>query len=441
MSEQAKTRGENERELLSLWEEIARVGSREAYIERELEAKGLHVERKPTAEMTDEARAAYKRALAQEASERRALRRRTWEAYRAAHIVHLGDGVYFNDAATADRFDLPEPDARAHDNELPRLDSPKDLADALGMTINELRWLSYHREAATTLHYKPFTIPKRDGSLRTIWAPMPRLKAAQRRILERIVERLPVHGAAHGFLAGRSIVTNARPHAGADLVVGLDLSDFFPSVTWRRVRGIFRKGGYREQVATLLALLCTEAPREIIEHEGETYYIAMGPRVLPQGSPCSPALTNTLCFRMDARLSGLARSLGYRYTRYADDLTFSLLRDEGDASQVGLLLYGVRRIVRGEGFRLNEAKTRLKRKSRRQQVTGMVVNHTSEPRAPREVKRRIRAALHRLQSGRALPEGESLEKLRGLAAYVNQAEPELGARLLEALGELGKPGV
>ena len=105
-------------------------------------------------------------------------------------------------------------------------DSPDDLARELGITIGQLRWLAYHRDAARHIHYRRFTIPKRDGSERAIWAPLPRLKAAQRWILRNVVERLPVHGSAHGFLAGRSVVTNAAVHADSKLLVQVDLSDF-----------------------------------------------------------------------------------------------------------------------------------------------------------------------------------------------------------------------
>src|SRR5262249_10503411 len=150
-----------------------------------------------------------------------------------------------------------------------------------GLTIPELRWLAYHRDAATRIHYRRFTIPKRDGTERAIWAPLPKLKATQRWILRNIVERLPVHGAAHGFLAGRSILTNAEAHAKPAVVVKMDVKDFFPTVTLRRVKGIFRRSGYLEQVATLLALICTESPREVVEHNGTTYYVSLGPRCLP----------------------------------------------------------------------------------------------------------------------------------------------------------------
>src|SRR5690606_26053703 len=115
-------------------------------------------------------------------------------------------------------------------------------------------------------------------------------------------ERLPVHGAAHGFLHGRSIASNAAVHKDAAVLLKVDLKDFFPTVTLPRVKGVFRKAGYREQIATLLALLCTEAPRHVAEVEGQTYYLSLGPRCLPQGAPTSPAITNTLCLRLDRRL-------------------------------------------------------------------------------------------------------------------------------------------
>src|SRR5262249_7405194 len=263
---------------------------------------------------------------------------------------------------------------------------------------------------------------------------LPKLKAAQHWILHNIAEKLPVHGAAHGFLSGRSTLTNAAVHGGARLIVKMDVRDFFPTVTWRRVKGIFRKAGYREQVATLLALLCTEAPREVVEQDGQTYYVSLGPRCLPQGAPTSPALTNTLCLRLDRRLSGLAKRLGYRYTRYADDLTFSLPADHKGKPGLGTLMGWARRIVEAEGFRLHPDKTRVHRSGGRQQVTGLVVNGDAAPRVPRAVRRQLRAAAHNLSQGKPLREGETVERLAGYAAYVHMTDPKLGAQLFSALG-------
>ncbi len=423
-------------DLVALWRVVAEAGGVDSYVQQQLVERGFLVDRRDTDRMSKAELGHYKKELKAEAAERRKLKAEAWAAYRSSHIVHIGEGVWWNDAATMDRWDLDEPEARAAENELPRIDGPTDLAEALGLTIGQLRWLSYHREAARSVHYVRFTIPKRDGSERPIWAPMPKLKEAQRWILRNVVEHLPVHGAAHGFLAGRSVVTNAAAHCGSRLIVKMDLKDFFPTITWRRARGVFRKAGYREQVATLMALICTEAPREIVEWQGQTWYVALGPRCLPQGAPTSPAITNTVCLTLDRRLTGLASKLGYTYTRYADDLTFSLPTSHEGPDRIGALIGAVEHIVSDEGFVVHPDKTRIQRAGRRQQVTGLVVNGEGRPRVPRQLKRQLRAALHNLRRGKPLPPGESLSRLVGYAAWIHQAEPQLGGALLEALGKL-----
>jgi RNA-directed DNA polymerase len=423
-------------DLIALWRTIVQAGGIPAWVDAQLQARGLLVTRRDAATLSDREREAYKKELKAEAEERRRLRKEAWQAYKANHIVHLGEGegVFWTDAAGPDRWDLPNAEERAAENELPPLDAPQQLAEALGLTVAQLRWLAYHRDAATHLHYRRFVIPKRGGGERAIWAPLPTLKAAQHWILRNIAEKLPVHGAAHGFLPGRSTLTNAALHTGARILVKMDVQDFFPTVTLRRVKGIFRKAGYREQVATLLALLCTEAPREVVELDGQTYYVALGPRCLPQGAPTSPALTNTLCLRLDRRLSGLAKRLGWRYTRYADDLTFSLPADHAGKPRVGTLLGVVRRVVEAEGFRLHPEKTRVHRSGGRQQVTGLVVNGSGPPRVPRRLRRQLRAAVHNLRQSKPLKEGETVARLAGYAAYVHMTDPGLGAKLLAALG-------
>jgi retron-type reverse transcriptase len=417
-------------DLLSLWRAIERAGGIDSYVDGQLSERGFLVERRAVDAMSDRERDAYKKQLKEESARRRELRREAWQAYRARHIVHLGEGIYWNDQQTNDRWDAPDAEERAAENELPPLDSPRDLAEALGLTIPQLRWLAFHRDAATSIHYRRFTIPKRDGSERAIWAPMPTLKAAQHWILRNITEKLPVHAAAHGFLPGRSIRSNAMSHTDSRLVLKLDIKDFFPSVNFRRVKGIFRRAGYREQVSTLLAMICTEAPREVVEQGGTTYYVALGPRCLPQGAPTSPSLTNTLCLRLDRRLGGLARSLGWRYTRYADDLTFSLpAAHEGDP-RLGTLLGSARRVVESEGFAVRVDKTRVARAGARQQVTGLVVNGDLPPRVPRRLRRQLRAAAHNLRLGRPRPDADPVDRLAGLASYVCMTDPALGAALL-----------
>ena len=420
----------------TLWRSIFQAGGIQEYINAQLTERGFLVERRETDKMSDKELKEYKKRLKAEAEERKKLRQEAWQAYKANHIVHLGETIFWTDKTGPDKFDLPNAEERASENELPPLDNPNQLAEALELTIPELRWLAYHREAATKIHYVRFTIPKRDGKERAIWAPLPKLKEAQRWILRNIVEKLLVHGSVHGFLAGRSTLTNAEQHTNSRIILKMDIKDFFPTVTLPRVKGVFRNAGYRDQVSTLLALLCTEAPREIVEHQGKQYFVALGPRCLPQGAPTSPGLTNTLCLRMDQRIQGLANKYGWRYTRYADDLTFSLPNDHKGPPKLGTIMGLVRRIVEEEGFTIHPDKTRVARSGSRQKVTGLVINGEGEPRVPRKLRRQIRAAIHNLKQGKPLKEGETLDTIKGYAAYIYMTDPKLGEQLLEAVNAL-----
>ncbi|WP_375789579.1 hypothetical protein ACE10Z_21005 [Bradyrhizobium sp. Pha-3] len=123
---------------------------------------------------------------------------------------------------------------------------------------------------------------------------MPRLKRTQYWVLDNILARVPLHDAAHGFAAQRSILTNARNHVGRDVVINLDLKDFFPTLTYARVKGLFEALGYAEAVAIPLALLWTEPMVDEVALDGERHFVADGPRLLPQGAPTSPAITNLI---------------------------------------------------------------------------------------------------------------------------------------------------
>lgn len=423
------------------WAEIAEAGGIDAWVVAELKTKGLWDDVVDTSTLSDRERKKYKARREEERKVRKVLRRHAWAEFRRNHLVHVGAGVFYHDTADVDRFDIADPDARRQDNALPTLAHVGELAKELGLSVSRLRWLVFHREVDTGTHYHRWHVPKRDGSLRLISAPKPELKGAQRWIARNITEHLPVHGAAHGFVPGRSTVTNAAVHAGAQVVVKLDLEGFYPTITMPRVKGLMRKAGYGEQVATVLALLCTESPREVIELRGKPHHVAIGPRSLPQGAPTSPSITNALCLRLDRRMQGLASKLGFRYTRYADDLTFSW-HAEGEAP-VGKLLHRVRSIVGSEGFAVHPRKTRVMRSGRRQKVTGLVVNAPSSAegapevapaRVPRKLRRTLRAALHNRGKGKDGP--DSLDRLHGFAAYVYMTDPEQGRPLLEQAAAL-----
>jgi hypothetical protein len=199
------------------------------------------------------------------------------------------------------------------------------------------------------------------------------------------------------------------------------------------VKGVFRRAGYREPIAILLALLCTEAPREVVEFDGKTYYVSLGPRCLPQGAPTSPAITNTLCLRLDRRLAGLAAKLGWRYSRYADDLTFSRPADHQGDDHLAAMMGTVKKVAAEEGFRIHPEKTRVLRQGGRQQVTGLVVNGDAPPRTPRSLRRQVRAAVHNLSRGKPLQDGETPQTLRGYIAYIAMTDPVLAQTLGEQL--------
>jgi len=348
-------------------------------------------------------------------------------------VVFLGRGV---SGGLADRRANVEKLQRL---QLPTLATPADLANALNLSIPRLRWLAFHSEAAAVTHYVRFQVPKKSGGLRELSAPHRDLAAAQQWILMHILEKIPAHVAAHGFVPGCNTLSNAGPHVGRAAVANLDLKDFFPSISFPRVKGIFQELGFSPAVATVLALLCTECPRRKVEYAGRVLHVATGPRALPQGACTSPALSNLLARRLDSRLAGLAGKLGFTYTRYADDLTFS---GSGEAAaKLGYLLARVRHIVAGENLTVNEGKTRVQRPGTRQTVTGIVVN--KRPNVPRRVTKRLRAILHQAaKSGLAAQNRDRRDNfphwVGGMIAYVQMVNPDKGRRLREQFAKVAE---
>ncbi|MFM8582253.1 MAG: reverse transcriptase domain-containing protein [Planctomycetaceae bacterium] len=263
---------------------------------------------------------------------------------------------------------------------LPLLRTPEELARWLELTPAQLAWLAARfRDPNDTPsqpgadHYHRRWVAKRRGGRRLIESPKQLLKQTQARILEQILDRVPPHPSAHGFRRGHSIVSNARPHVGQAVVLRLDLANFYPSVTYNRVVALFRSLGYCREVACWLARLTTTvAPAPLLLNASATERALFRRRHLPQGAPTSPALANLSAFVSDLRLAGLARSFDVRYTRYADDLTFSGPATLRNSLRVFLPL--VRQILKQERFTLHPGKRRVERASQRQQVTGVVVN-------------------------------------------------------------------
>ncbi|HHD7445149.1 TPA: reverse transcriptase family protein [Citrobacter braakii] len=382
----------------------------------------LHKERKKAAlEKREQTRIARNQA--------RYERSRQWHQKQQSEITYLGDGFSFG------LDDIEHNEARLQQQNLPLLADSQALAMAMGITLNELRFLCFQKDVSRINHYRRFTLVKKSGGERLISAPMPRMKRAQYWILENILNRVTLHDAAHGFVPGRSILSNALPHVNQAIVVNLDMQNFFPTVSYRRVKGVFRQLGYAEQTATELALLTTEPEADQVVLDGENWYVQQGQRFLPQGAPSSPALSNIICRRLDSRLHAMANKLGFTYTRYADDMTFSCKDKKANVQQ---LLWRCKQIVQDEGFRVHPEKTRVMRKPQKQEVTGIVVNE--KPSLDRKTLKRFRALLFQIardgMEGKRWGAGELMASLEGYANFVALVAPEKGIPLQKQVIDL-----
>lgn len=326
--------------------------------------------------------------------------------------------------------------ARLQRLNLPRFQTPEELAKWLEMPLGQLAWLIHRfdeeQRAADqrASHYFYRWIKKRSFGRRLIEAPKSKLKRVQWRILEQILSRVPCHPAAHGFLAGRSIVTNAQPHVGQRVLLKLDLEQFYPSVSFNRVVAIFRSLGYSREAAIWLGRLTTTTLPADLLRDGHPDLAPYLGRRLPQGSPTSPALANLSAFPLDLRLAGLARSFGAQYSRYADDLTFS--GDEKFLRSLAVFIPLAQKIIRSERFRVNKTKRKVIRNNQRQVVTGVVVN--SRPNLSRREYDRLKAILTNcVRRGPSTQNHDRHENfaahLLGKIAHVAQLNPARAAKL------------
>ena len=332
---------------------------------------------------------------------------------------------------------------------IPKIESERELAEWLRLSESELEWfadlkgIAARSREARLRHYWHRVLRKSSGGVRLIEAPKQFLKHIQRRILNEILDPIPVHPAVHGFVKGRSVKTFAVLHVGRRAVLRMDLKDFFPSFGGRRIQAFFRTMGYPERVADLLGGLCTNTtPRDVWKQAGfaiggEEMFAARqcyGRPHLPQGAPTSPALANLCAYRMDCRLNGLARASGATYTRYADDLAFS--GDEAFERSVERFAARASAIAMEEGFSVHHRKTRIMRQGVRQHLAGVVVNEQAN--VVRADFGRLKAILTNcVHHG---PETQNREKhpafrmhLEGKVAYVEMVNPQKGARLRKIL--------
>ena len=263
-----------------------------------------------------------------------------------------------------------------------QLKTRKDLADLLQVSDYQLRYhlYIYPQDKA----YTQFKIPKKSGGYRIITAPQTSLKILQCKLNQVFKSIYKPKFSTHGFTIGKSILTNAQQHLKQGYILNLDIKDFFPSINFGRVRGLLMAKPYdcTQEVATVLAQICC--------YNNE----------LPQGSPCSPIISNMICARLDSQLQRLSSKNRCIYTRYADDITFSTSRYKFPQSLAYFSIEsndfviggGAKQIIEDNGFKINLSKVRLQSKYGHQEVTGITVNEKLN--INRKYIRNIRAILH-----------------------------------------------
>jgi len=257
----------------------------------------------------------------------------------------------------------------------------RELAQILGVEYKILAFNLY--KLTDNVKYIEFEIPKKNGGQRLITAPNSGIKYIQSNLSKLLLNVYQAKNCTHGYVKDKSIKTNAKTHLNKKTVINIDLENFFPSINFGRVRGIFKSYpfNFNDIVSTTLAQICC--------YKGS----------LPQGAPTSPIVSNLICYRLDNHLLDLAKKGKFVYTRYADDITFStnvfpVPIEIGNIVENNLIISEeLSSVIKANGFSINEKKTRYAHKNNRQEVTGLIVNG-KKPNINRKYIRNVRAMLH-----------------------------------------------
>ena len=281
--------------------------------------------------------------------------------------------------------------------------SKNDLARFLGINLRQLDRMLNRLES----FYRPKRIPKKDGTPRTLLIPSGRLKEIQRNIKTVILSRVDWPDSVQGGVRGRSVRTSALRHVGKDLVIAMDVKDFFPSVSPTKVSTVFTRLGMSPEVCGILTKLTTWNNQ------------------LPQGAPTSTDLANLALAQVDARISGLCRQQGFTYTRYVDDITVS-----GMAKLTGFKnLLG--RIIEEEGFLVKHQKTEIMPRNKRQLVTKVIVNEKLN--LPKEQRQQLRLDVLRANSP------ELSASLKGRINWLRYLNPESAGGVMDVVRAARQP--
>ena len=321
-------------------------------------------------------------------------------------------------------------------NNLPVIFSPKHFALLCGIEYSKLQSIVANRN----YHYSHYLISKKRGGYRSIMAPYRDIKELQKWIKINILDKIQFGPCVTGFVKERSILYNAKIHENQEVILNLDLSNFFETINERRVYGVFKSLDYAHNVAFEFAKICTASTIEVMsnndpDHANDPYIFYMEP-VLIQGAPTSPGISNIICKRLDKRLLGLANKLGVSYSRYADDITFS-----GKAEDIPKISL-IKKIIEEEKFAINWDKVGKYKVGQRQMVTGLLIN--DGVRIPQKYKRDIYRHLHFCKKYGAVShfnrinpdKGYGKDWLLGKILFVHSIEPVEAKKMMAMVQQI-----
>ncbi len=303
---------------------------------------------------------------------------------------------------------------------LPIMSTMEDFSSQINLTTRTL----YHFSTKSSKFYKTIHTTKANGKIRILHSPSAEMKAIQAWILRNILEKLPTHKSATGFIRKQSILVNAERHRENSFCLCLDITDFFNNTSKKKVFTFFRSLGYPDQIAITLTNLCT--------HENG----------LPQGGVSSPALSNLVNTRLDHRISSYVGKRNIVYTRYADDITIS----SNNSDQLYKAKKVIEKILDDEGYQLNSTKTRFLRPGALRKITGLVISDDNNSiGVGRKEKRILRAKIHQSLNSTTMNKSEKLKKenhIQGWLNYLNSIDKNsvryLGEYYAKEILKIGK---
>ena len=290
---------------------------------------------------------------------------------------------------------------------LPVIQDLDEFADEIRLSVSTIK----KYVAFADHYYLTYGIPKKTGGKRQIAQPSRELKAIQSWLLRNILDKLSSSTASKGFELRASIYDNAFPHIGSNVLLSLDIDNFFPSIPANKVYGVFHSLGYNKNISSAFTSICT--------FKG----------FLPQGSPASPKLANLVCLKLDSRIQGYAGKNGIIYTRYADDITLSCQ----SIKKIEKAKSFIQTIIKDEGFRVNKQKTRLMGLRRKKSVTGLVVC-SNKAGVGREVYREMRVKIHHLFTGKA----DNYSHINGWLAFIYGVDKGIFKKLSTYIKQLSE---